>query len=501
MAGDLLMQRWVNLRGANGGQRVNRALYDCLRQAILDGSLPATSRLPPSRDLAGELGLSRNTVMHAYEQLLAEGYLRTLTGSGTFVADVVPDNVLWTRTGAASRQTTHSRQPPAIQLSARGRELVRSASASPIQWGAFVPGVPDVTEFPYRKFAQISAKLGSALSPELLSYSSGGGHPELKRALAIHLAQTRAVICDPDQLVIVEGVHQAVDLIARLLGDPGDRVWVEEPGYWGIRSVLVMNGMRLEAVPVDEEGLAPQGRAQKHPPKLIFVTPSHQYPLGPVMSLSRRLALLEYASKHSSWIVEDDYDSEFRFSGHPIPSLQGLVPDAPVIYIGTFSKTLYPGMRIAYMVLPKGLAARFATAHSELYREGHLLTQATLAEFIRSGYYAAHIRRMRLIYASRRAALIALVEKWLGPGWLHPMDSNAGLHLVLSLPKWMSDVEVAACALERGVVVRPLSRYYVGRSAESGLLLGFACLTEQQMQAPFAILAECLRAQRPESGR
>lgn len=495
IAGDLLMQRWVYQRKKDPAQPVNRALYDCLHQAILDGGLPASARLPPSRDLASELQLSRNTVIHAYEQLQTEGYLRTLTGSGTFVADDVPDHVLWTKTGTQSRAIAASAKSPRIEFSARGSQLVKNASASPVQWGAFVPGVPDVTEFPYRKFAQISARLWRKPAPQLLSYSSGGGHAELKSALAAHLSLARSVHCDPDQLVITEGIHQAVDLIARLLAAPQDRVWVEEPGYWGIRSVLIMNGLCVEAVPVDGEGLAPAARHHRRPPKLIFVTPSHQYPLGSVMSLRRRLALLEYASQHSSWIVEDDYDSEFRFSGHPIPSLQGLVHEAPVIYVGTFSKTLYPGLRIAYMVLPKGLVASFSTAHSELYREGHLLTQVALAEFIKAGYYAAHIRRMRLIYASRRAALIALIEKWLGPGWLHPNDSNAGLHLVMSLPDWMSDVEVARAALERGVVVRPLSRYYAGKSPESGLLLGFACLNEQQMQGPFSILVECLQTQ------
>lgn len=495
IAGDFLIPRWIYQRRINSVQPVNRALYDCLRQAILDGGLPASVRLPPSRDLASELQLSRNTVMHAYEQLQAEGYLRTLTGSGTFVADVVPDHVLWTKTSTPTRVATPIEKSPRIEFSERGSQLVKNASASPVQWGAFVPGVPDVTEFPYRKFAQISARLWRKPAPHLLSYSSGGGHAELKSALAAHLSLARSVHCDPDQLVITEGIHQAVDLIARLLAAPQDKVWVEEPGYWGIRSVLLMNSLRVEAVPVDMEGLAPKARQHRSPPKLIFVTPSHQYPLGSVMSLRRRLALLEYASQHSSWIIEDDYDSEFRFSGHPIPSLQGLVQEAPVIYVGTFSKTLYPGLRIAYMVLPKGLVASFCTAHSELYREGHLLTQVALAEFIKAGYYAAHIRRMRLIYASRRAALIALIEKWLGPGWLHPNDSNAGLHLVMSLPKWMSDVEVARAALERGVVVRPLSRYYAGKSPESGLLLGFACLNEQQMQEPFSILVECLQAQ------
>lgn len=490
------MQRWAALRQAEPEQPVNRALYDGLRQAILDGSLPASSRLPASRDLAGSLQISRNTVMHAYEQLLAEGYLRALTGSGTFVADVLPEQVLWARSVAAAGASGPS---SAARLSARGYALVADALASPVQWGAFVPGVPDVTEFPHRKFEQIATRWRRKPPPQWLSYASDGGHPELRSALAWHLRQARSVQCDPDQILITEGVHQAVDLAARLLADPQDRVWVEEPGYWGIRSILTMNSLHIEGIPVDEEGLAPQARHRAEPPQLICVTPSHQYPLGSVMSLRRRLALLEDARQHGSWIIEDDYDSEFRFSGHPIPSLQGLLADAPVIYIGTFSKTLYPGLRIAYMVLPKALASAFRTAHAELYREGHLITQATLAEFIREGHYAAHIRRMRLIYAARRTALIALVEKWLGPDWLHPHDSNAGLHLVLSLPQGMNDVAVAREALSCGVAVRPLSRYYAGRTRASGLLLGFACVAEQDMRAPFEQLVRCLRQQAPRT--
>ena len=504
IAADLLMQRLAGQRQARSGAPVNRVLYECLREAIRDGSLPASSRLPPTRDLAAELALSRNTVTHAYEQLLAEGYLRTRVGSGTFVADILPDRVLWSGGQTPSRAATNgagARQPAsAARLSRRGRALVEGASAAAVQWGAFVPGVPDVTGFPHRKFAQISARLWRQPAPELLSYSSGGGHAGLRRELATHLRQARSVHCAPEQIVITEGVHQAVDLIARLLGDAGDRVWVEEPGYWGIRSVLAVNGLQVESVPVDEEGLAPAARHRRTPPRLVFVTPSHQYPLGSVMSLRRRQDLLEYARRHGSWIVEDDYDSEFRFSGYPIPSLQGLEADAPVIYIGTFSKTLYPGLRVAYMVLPRQLAPLFATGRSELYREGHLMTQAALAEFMSAGLYAAHIRRMRLVYAARRAALIALIGTWLGADWLHRLDTNAGLHLVLSLPDWMDDVQVARAALARGVAVRPLSRYYAGRARESGLLLGFACVAEHDMLAPFEILVDCLRRQHA-SGR
>jgi len=485
---DLLVQRWTALRALDAAQPLNRALYNCLRDAILDGSLPAGARLPATRELASELSLSRNSVTHAYEQLRAEGYLRALTGSGTFVADVLPEQVLWSRSADARRQNVS----PAVKtgLSRRGRILVDGALASHRQWGAFMPGVPDVRHFPHRKFEQVRARVLRAAPPHWFSYAGAGGLAALREALAVHVRQVRSVQCEPEQIVVTEGVHQAVDLASRVLADPGEHAWMEEPGYWGIRGVLGINGLRVRGLPVDAEGLVlPSGA---HPPRLIFVTPSHQYPLGSVMSLPRRLALIEYARQHGSWIVEDDYDSEFRFAGHPIPSLQGLDPQAPVIYIGTFSKTLYPGLRIAYMVLPAQLAHSFREAHSELYREGHLPTQAALAAFMQEGHYAAHIRRMRLIYAARRSALIALVHTWLGREWVHPYDNNAGLHLVLSLPQDRDDIEIARRALARGVLVRPLSRYYAGEHPQRGLLLGFACVAEEDMLDPFEQLVRSL---------
>lgn len=276
------------------------------------------------------------------------------------------------------------------------------------------------------------------------------------------------------------------------MADIGDHAWMEEPGYWGIRGVLAMNGLRVKGVPVDAEGMQLATHAKTKAARLIFVTPSHQYPLGAVMSLSRRQQLLDYAHRHGSWIVEDDYDSEFRFSGHPIPSLQGLSSTSRVIYIGTFSKTLYPGLRVAYMVLPHGLIDAFRKAHGELYREGHQITQAALAAYMEEGHYAAHIRRMRLVYAVRRAALLSLVEKRLGREWVHPHDSNAGLHLVLSLPPGAGDIEVARRALDAGVVVKPLSRYFAGVRATQGLLLGFACVKEGEMVRPFEKLLQSL---------
>ncbi len=484
------MQRLPPARSAHPRVPLNQLLYTCIRQTILEGGLAASTRLPPSRDLAAQLGISRNTVLYAYEQLLAEGYTRTLTGSGTFVCERIPDRLLRSESVAPDRAVAAASAP--IRLSSRGKRIVEGARASPRQWGAFMPGLPDVTRFPHRQFRRLEARQWKRLDPAMLSYANGDGYRPLCESLADYLRQARSVRCQPEQILVTEGVHQALDLVVRVLGDVGDLAWVEEPGYWGIRGVLTANGIRQKPVPVDGEGMT-MPRQRPVPPRFAFVTPSHQYPLGSVMSMSRRLGLLEYAIRTGMWIVEDDYDSEFRFDGQPIPSLQGLLSGAPVIYIGTFSKTLYPGIRIAYMVLPAALAGVFRTAQLDLYRAGHLVTQAVLAEFIRDGAYAAHIRKMRLVYAARRAFLVNLIRKWLGPEWLHECDSETGLHLVLALPDDVDDVRLTQLALERGILVRPLSSYYLGRARRPGLMLGFASLPEQEMREPFEVLVRCIR--------
>ena len=476
--------RWHSLRSPSADTALKRQLYTVLRTAVLDGSLPPSSRLPATRELAKALGLSRNTVTHAYEQLMAEGYLRALTGSGTYVTPVLPERALlpervqWTGTAVP-------KPSPPMVLSQRGGELVGAASASAAHWGAFVPGVPDVTAFPHRKFGQLLSRWRREPEPDWLSYTAGGGHPHLRETLAHYLRQSRSVQCEADQIVITEGTHQAFDLVARLMADPGETAWVEEPGYWGLRSLLQINGLRIQAQPVDSEGLYSEAGDWKTPPKLIFVTPSHQYPLGSVMSLRRRLALLEQAERHGSWIVEDDYDSEFRYEGHPIPSLQGLVPNARVIYAGTFSKTAYPALRLAYLVLPRALAEAFRRAYPQIYRQGQMSTQAALSDFIAQGHHAAHIRRMRLVYAQRRQMLHQLIHRRIGAGQIHPHDSTAGLHLVLQLPEGVSDRAVVRAAAEAGVVVRALSTYYQQPRSPQGLLLGFACVPQERMVPPF----------------
>ncbi|MDI6947319.1 PLP-dependent aminotransferase family protein [Serratia sp. Se-RSmG] len=484
IVGDLLL-----LRLADGASEpMNKRLYRGIREAILDGSIAADSRLPATRDLAAELGIARNTVVHVYSQLLAEGYTRSRQGNGTFVNASVPDSYL--ASGRRARQAHEAASRPS--LSPRGAAIVDGVSASPYQWGAFMPGVPDLTEFPHKKFGRIFSALWRNPAPDLLTYSYGGGLPALREALAQHLALTRSIDCDPEQIIITEGSHQAIDLATRILGEAGETAWVEDPGYWGARTILQANGLRTVHLPVDEEGMRLPDTVGT-PPRFIFVTPSHQYPLGPVMSLARRRQLLAVARQCGSWIIEDDYDSEFRFSGRPIASLLGLESDAPVIYMGTFSKTLYPGLRVGYLVLPKPLTAAFQAAHAELYREGHLMTHAALATFISEGHYAAHIRRMRMLYGRRRAMLVNLIERRLGPDWLHRDASMAGLHLVLTLPPDMDDLRVVEVARSKGVLTRALSRYYVNdEGRRPGLLLGYACVPEHDIARKFEVLLESL---------
>ena len=470
-------------------EKLHRRLYAAICSCILEGSLKPATRMPPSRDLAGELALSRNTVLRVYEQLQAEGYISARTSSGTFVTDSVLDNL--------AQRPDKKNAPPAQEdrasLSTRCLELLGNASASPRQWGAFIPGVPDVQHFPHRTLKKIQDRLARRLRPEFLTYDAAGGDGELKEALADYLRTARGVRCAPEQILITEGIHQALDLVTRTLCNPGDNAWIEEPGYWGIKNILRINAVNFSAMAVDEQGMVPPVSSAVSP-KLIFVTPSHQYPLGSVMSLSRRRQLLFRARETRSWIVEDDYDSEFRFSGQPIPSLQGLEEESPVIYIGTFSKTLYPALRLGYVVLPKPLAAPLKKVHNDLYRGGHLLIQAALAEFIREGYYAAHIRKMRQLYSRRRQTLVDLIATQLGEDYLGPFNSNAGLHLILQLPAHADDSMIAQLANTQGLLVRPLSRYYVNEEKRSGLLLGFASIEEHEIAAAFSRLAGIIKA-------
>jgi GntR family transcriptional regulator/MocR family aminotransferase len=486
MLSDLLLQR---LGQQIDGPR-NRELCKIFKETILDGSLAVGTRLPPTRELAKDLNISRNTVLYAYEQLLAEGYVVTRTGSGTYVADTTPDRALLDMSTDQSKGSLNTE----FSLSRRGRNLIADPRASRHQWGAFMPGVPDVTAFPTKVWSQLTVKHWRSAGINNLTYGHQGGNPRLKQALVKHLRMSRSLVCEPEQILITDGIHQAIHLCVHLLTDPQNRAWVEDPGYWGIRNILTALGLDIVGIPVDAEGMNPSPHNMALPPRLIFVTPSHQYPLGYVMSLSRRRMLLEYANKQDAWIVEDDYDSEFRYGGRPLAALQGLEPNARVFYTGTFSKTLFPGLRLGYLVVPPQMVSAFQNGLAELYREGRWMTQDILADFIEEGHYSSHIRRMRQLYGMRRNLLRAAIMQHIGESALLSADSNAGLHLAIGLPAGLNDREIARQAQQQRITALPLSRYYVQQTPVQGFVLGYGCVPDDEIDPAFSALAQIIRS-------
>ena len=453
---------------------LHRQLYEALRRALLDGKLAAGDRLPSSRDLAQDLRLARNTVVAAIHQLTVEGYLVSQVGSGTFVAESVPR--------ATPRPTT---VPPPLsgQLSQRGKSLASTFCAHQLEVQPFTPGIADFSAFPVALWQRLQNKHWRMTYPDMLDYNDSGGYAPLRRAVADYLRVFRSVQLDADQVVITSGTQQSLALCAHLLADHGDTVWVEDPAYWGAVKAFMATGLNMHAVPVDEQGIAPDlapnvadgGHGPRPVPKLIYVTPSHQYPTGAVMSLSRRHQLLACAAQHKAWILEDDYDSEFRFSGPPISSLEGLDKDGCVLYMGTFSKVLYPGLKLGYLVVPKNLVAAFKQAHYDLNRPGQMPLQAALAEFIEMGHFSSALRRARQTYAERRTALVRALAPCLhNPrAGVYLGGTEQGLHLCLRLPEHIDDQALARRIAQHGLTVRPLSAYCLHRNDLRGLVIGY----------------------------
>jgi GntR family transcriptional regulator/MocR family aminotransferase len=474
---------------------LTKALYDELRQSILRGHLQPGTRLPSTRALAEERGVSRNTVVNAYEQLLAEGYVEARVGSGTCVARSLPDDLLtvW-RTGASPVRTGEDHRPHHA-LSRRGK-LLSSHPGRPLSVPrrphAFESGLPDAAAFPFRTWTRLMARQWRRPSYELLSYGDPAGYRPLREAIAAYVRAARAVRCEAEQVFIVSGSQQALDLTARLLIDPGDVALIEDPGYPGARVALSAAGASLVPLPVDVDGADITRAARAKKARLVFVTPSHQYPLGVTLSLRRRLALIEWANQNGAWIVEDDYDSEFRYRKKPLPSLQGLDAAGRVIYLGTFSKTLFPSLRLGFVVLPPELVEPFRRARSVVDGHSPVSEQAVLAEFIAGGHFARHIRRMRVLYEERQSVLVEAARRDLG-GLLDVRPLDGGMHLVGWLPEGVDDVAVAEAAAERGVHVFPLSRCAIGKSQRRGLLLGYAALTPVQIREGVRKLAAALR--------
>ncbi|MEK9969044.1 MAG: PLP-dependent aminotransferase family protein [Ferrovibrio sp.] len=466
-----------------GDPSLQDQLYGAIRKAVLTGELSSGERLPSSRTLASELGLGRNTVIGAMERLVAEGYLESRRGAGLFVATDLPVETLSGRDAARAEPTLSRRSGRFASLHAEGE-------ATPAR--PFATGPLALDEFPLDLWRRLTAQALKQSGTRLLASGPAQGLPELRMALAGYLAGTRGVRCTADTIVIVSGAQQALDLTGRLLLDPGDAVAVEDPGYVGLREALAGVGARLQPVPVDAQGFDPAVLGSLQPsPKMVMLTPSHQFPLGMTLPLSRRLALLAEARARDIWIVEDDYDCEFRYGGPPLQALQGLDSGGRVIYVGTFSKVLFPGLRLGYVVLPQGLVEGFLRLKATADGFAPPISQAVLARFIADGHLAQHARRMRVLYRGRRTALLNALQHHAGD-LFEIGSSEAGLHLAVQFRDRRDDRAAAAALQAAGLRATPLSRYAISREA-SGLLLGFAAFPEAELEAAVQRLVSVLR--------
>lgn len=462
---------------------LNRQLYRTLRDAIIAGQLATDRPLPPSRALAESLHIARNTVLHAYEQLVAEGYLQTRPGAGTFVsfaADAPPAAIAVKQPGNA-----------APGLSQRGIALLAAMPQTGREHAAFSPGLPDLQAFPWFLWQRLLLQAHRDTPPADFGYRVEGGHPALKTALAQYLPLSRGVNCSADNILITGGTQQSFDLIARTVTELGDSVWMEEPGYPGARSAWLANGLQLCAAALDRDGLTWPTPAETTP-RLIYVTPSHQYPLGSVMSLARRQALLAEAGRHGAWIVEDDYDSEFRHGGRPLAAMQGLDKNGQVLYLGTFSKVMFPALHLGYIVAPPALIVPLRKLQKALWREGNYAEQAALAAFISEGHFTAHLRRMRILYAQRQEKLRNILAAQL-PGWpVHGGD--AGMHMALQLPDGLDDQAVSRDLTALGITAVPLSDYCHNTPPFPGLVLGYAGVQDVELVRAAVRLGQYLQS-------
>ena len=473
-----------------------KQLYEGVRSAILRGQLQAGACLPSTRAFALELGISRATVQLTFEQLIAEGYLQGRAGSGTYVAATFPpEGVEQLVQDAYPGQSSSTGRT----ISARANSWLSTPYFSPplmlpehrLQ-RAFRVGLPAIDAFPRKLWQQLLVRSWRQMLPELLAYHQPAGYPPLREAIASYLATARGVRCTAEQVILVAGSQQGLDLAARVLLDPGEQVWMEDPGYPGARGALLGAGACLVPVPVDTEGLLVQlGKERAPGARLAFVTPSHQFPLGVTMSMARRLSLLEWANAAGAWIVEDDYDSEFRYVGRPLAALQGIDRANRVIYLGTLSKVLFPAVRLGYLVVPPDLVKAFIAAR--LYTDIHppLLEQVTLTAFLQEGHFVRHIRQMRQLYQERQLTLVELARETLA-GRLDLQPAVGGMHLIGWLPGKQDDRQIARAAARVWVDVSPLSLYALEGMERTGILLGYTAVGTQEMRAGLERLASVL---------
>lgn len=458
---------------------LHRQICDGYKTAILHGHMKAGQQVPSTRSLSLELGISRIPILDAYAHLLAEGYLESRAGAGTFVSRSLPEQ----RPQVSPNQSTGPRIRPESRKVSRRSSLVPNRVSTP--WthgtGAFSVGQLAFDHFPMRVWSNLLSRHARNVRASSLNYGDPTGSKEFRETIATYLRTSRAVNCESRQILVVSGSQQALDLSARVLLDPGSRVWVEEPSYSLMRHALVLAGCDLIPVPVDENGLnVAAGIKSCRQAKAAYVTPSHQFPLGVTMSASRRLQLLDWAKRAGAWIIEDDYDSEYRYESMPIASLQGLDHSSRVIYIGTFSKTLFPALRLGYIVVPADLVDRFSAVRRSMDIFPPYLYQEVLADFISQGHFARHIRRTRLIYSERRNALVSAIRNEFGTE-LEVVGAEAGMHVVVRLPKGLRDREISARAADQNLWLWPLSSSYLSEQARQGFILGFGSTPAEEM--------------------
>jgi GntR family transcriptional regulator/MocR family aminotransferase len=464
-------------------------LYDWFRRAIISGQLRPGHRVPSTRNLAADLKISRMPVLAAFEQLVAEGYLETFVGAGTCVARSIPDDTLSTQDVKVRRGLQEAEKRGPRRMSRRGLRLAEMAAPCWLDnLGAFRVSLPALDHFPIGAWSKLVARHSRKPPKGIMAYGDAMGYLPFREAIAEYLGAVRGVRCEPSQILVTTGSQQALQISGQVLFNPKDRVCMEEPGYAGARQAFLTADAQLIPVPVDHEGMNVAETIRRgRNVRAVYVTPSHQYPLGVTMGATRRMLLLNWAARSRAWIIEDDYDSEYRFGSRPIASLQGLDTDGRVIYVGTFSKVMFPALRLGYVVVPKDLVRAFSAARDAADIFSSTLYQAVLTDFIREGYFARHIRRMRMLYMERRRALVKAIRLQMGD-MLEVIGAEAGMHLVALLPPGINDVEVSRKAALKGISAIPLSSCYVKRPKRGGLILGYGGTNDHQIQEGIAKL-------------
>ncbi len=506
---------------------VSTQLYVILRDLILSGGFGANERLPASRTLARDLAVSRTTVIEAFDRLTAEGLIESRVGAGTYVSRALeakrprapaPEVVAAANghgagigaggahgvdgmsgansaNGAGGANGIAVKPPRLSRAMAHSVERFGERQRLPAVARAFTTALPAFDAFPMAQWARLSAKHWRRNRSDVLGYGEPFGHPQLRQAIAAHLRSNRGITCDAEQIFIVAGAQQAFSLIGSVLLNPGDPVWFENPGAIGARNSLIAAGAELVPVPVDEQGLKVEDALRRSPRfRLAFVTPSHQQPLGVVMSLERRFALLNAAERAGAWIIEDDYDGEFSFGGAPLPTLKSVDATGLVIYVGTFSKSLFPSLRLGYLLAPPALVDTLRSIMSKLLHGVPTFVQAVVAEFIDEGHFASHLRRMRRIYAERHDVLRDAAKRRLD-GLLDVVPSQSGLHTIAHLRAGLAEAAVADAARARDITVSPIARFALAKTPARGLVLGFGGIRPPEIEAGVGVLSEVLERQ------